>query len=107
MTYYPAVTVPGSLFGTGASTGNTYTRNGLTSKTPAYFTADVSVAYTIPDFGHHWLSHTTVTVGANNVFNKAAPYVPGDGSLWAENNTVKGAFDIIGRFMFVELKKAF
>jgi iron complex outermembrane receptor protein len=107
MTYYPRVTVPGSLFGTGASTGNTYTLNGLASQTPSYFTADVSLAYTLPDFGHNWLHHTTLTVGATNVFNKAAPYVPGDGSLWAENNTVKGAFDIIGRFMFVELKKSF
>jgi iron complex outermembrane receptor protein len=107
MTYYPAVTVPGSLFGTGATTGNTYTLNGLASRTPDYFTADLSMSIVLPDFGRHWLSHTTLTAGANNIFNKAAPYVPGDGSFWAENNTVKGAFDIIGRFMFVELKKSF
>jgi iron complex outermembrane receptor protein len=106
MTYYPRVTVPGTLFA-GASTTNDYTLNGLASSTPTYFTADLSVAYTIPDFGHHWLSGTTITVGANNVFNKAAPYIPGDGSFWAENNTAKGAYDIIGRFMFFELKKRF
>jgi iron complex outermembrane receptor protein len=107
MSYYPSVTVPGSLFGTGATKGNTYTLNGLASHTPTYFTADVTLAYTLPNFGHNWLRNTTVTVGANNVFNKAAPYVPGDGSLWAENNTIKGAYDIIGRFMFIELKKRF
>jgi len=106
MTYYPSVTVPGTLFA-GASTTNDYTLNGLASKTPAYFTADLTLAYNIPDFGHKWLRGTTLTVGANNVFNHAAPYIPGDGSFWAENNTAKGAFDIIGRFMFVELKKRF
>ena len=106
MTYYPQVTVPGTLFA-GASTTNDYTLNGKASQTPTYFTADLTLAFVLPDFGHKWLSRTTLTVGANNVFNKAAPYIPGDGSFWAENNTAKGAFDIIGRFMFIELKKAF
>ena len=49
----------------------------------------------------------TVTVGANNVFNKQAPYIAGDGSFVAQNNTAENAYDIIGRFMFVELKKRF
>ena len=107
MNYIPKVTVPGSLFGTGATTGNTYTINGLASSTPNYFTADMTVSYRLPDLGKSWLRNSSLTVGANNVFNKAAPYVAGDGSFVAENNTDKGAFDIIGRFMFIELKKAF
>ncbi len=106
MTYLPKVTVPGTLFG-GASPTNDYTLNGLASSTPSYFTTDISVAYRLPDFGRKWMRNGTVIIGANNVFNKAAPYVPGDGSLVAENNTDKGAYDIIGRFMFIELKKAF
>ena len=107
MTYLPKVTVPGSLFGTGATTGNTYTINGRASSTPAYFTADVSVAYRLPDLGKRWLRNATLTVGASNLFDKAAPYIPSDGSGVAENNTDKGAYDIIGRFVFVELKKSF
>jgi hypothetical protein len=107
MTYYPTVTAPGTLFGTGASTGNAYTINGLKAQIPSYFKTDLSIAYTLPTFGMEWLRSTTLTVGANNVFNKSAPYVPGDGSFVAENNTDKGAYDIIGRFMFVELKKRF
>jgi len=106
MSYYPKVNVPGTLFGGGTATNN-YTINGLASSTPTYFTADLSLAYTIPSMGKDWLRNTTITVGANNLFNKAAPYVPGDGSFVAENNTVKNAYDIIGRFMFVELKKGF
>jgi iron complex outermembrane recepter protein len=106
MSYIPEVTVPGTLFG-GAKKTNDYTINGLASKTPNYFTADLSLSYALPDFGQKWTHKTTLTVGANNLFNKAAPYVPGDGSFVAENNTVKGAYDIIGRFYFVELKLSF
>jgi iron complex outermembrane recepter protein len=106
MNYIPEVTVPGTLFG-GASTTNDYTLNGKASKTPSYFSADLSMSYTLPDFGQKWMRKTTIVAGANNVFNKAAPYVPGDGSFVAENNTVKGAYDIIGRFYFVELKLSF
>jgi iron complex outermembrane recepter protein len=106
MTYIPKVNNQGTLFG-GASTSNDYTLNGLASKIPSYFTADISVSYTLPDFGRTWMRNTTITAGANNAFNKAAPYVASDGSLYAENNTVKGAYDIIGRFYFVELKKKF
>jgi iron complex outermembrane receptor protein len=106
MTYYPRVTAPGSLFG-GASKTNSYTVNGLASETPSYFTADLTLAYTLPSFGKDFLRNTALTVGANNVFDKKPPYVPGDGSFVAENNTVKNAYDIIGRFIFVEMKKTF
>jgi iron complex outermembrane receptor protein len=106
MTYLPKVNAPGTLFG-GNSTSNDYTINGKAYDVPSYFTADISVAYTLPSFGKDWLRGTTVLVGANNAFNKSAPYIPGDGSFVAENNTDKGAYDIIGRFWFVELKKRF
>jgi len=106
MRYIPATTVPGTLFG-GARATNDYTINGLASKTPNYFTADLTVAFPLPDYGRRFLRGFTVMAGANNVFNRAAPYVAGDGSFVAENNTVKSVYDIIGRFYFVELKKKF
>jgi len=65
------------------------------------------VSYILPDFGLDWLRHATLTVGATDLFNHPAPYVPGDGSYVAENNTDKGAYDIVGRYGFIELKKAF
>jgi iron complex outermembrane receptor protein len=107
MNYIPTVTVPGTLFGTGLTTGNAYTINGLASKTPSYFTADLTVGYKLPDFGKHWLHDTTISVGANNLFNRPAPYIPTDGNAVGENNTDKAAYDIIGRFVFVDLKKSF
>jgi outer membrane receptor protein involved in Fe transport len=107
MNYVPKVTAPGTLFGTGATTGNDYTVNGLPAKIPSYFSADLSVSYKLPDSRRNWLRNFTFTVGANNVFNKTPPYVPSDGSFVAENNTVKNTYDIIGRFWFFELKKGF
>jgi len=106
MTYYPSVTAPGTLFGGQAKTDSD-TINGLAATIPSYFTADVTIAYTLPSMGMNWARNATLSVGANNVFNKKAPYVPGDGLTEGENNTDKQAYDIIGRFMFVELKKSF
>ncbi len=74
---------------------------------PGYFTTDLAFSYTVPSRGHAWARNVTVTVGANNLFNKQAPYVPVDGNPPGENNTVEAQYDIIGRFVFMELKKAF
>jgi outer membrane receptor protein involved in Fe transport len=74
---------------------------------PSYFTADVAVNYTLPNFGRQWARNFTLTVGANNAFNKKPPYVAASGNGAGENNTVKGAYDVVGRFLFVELRKGF
>lgn len=111
MTYLPSVTVPGTLFpayiAANGGNSNDYTIDGKASHTPSYFTSDISVSYKVPSGGRNWLRNVALTVGANNAFNHGAPYVAGDGSLVAENNTVKSAYDIIGRFWFAELKKSF
>lgn len=111
-TYYPSVTVPGTLFpayvaANPGTTTNDYTLNGKTSKTPSYYTIDLTLSYRVPSFGKNWTKGITLLVGANNALNRSAPYVPTDGSLVAENNTIKNAFDIVGRFWFMELKKSF
>jgi iron complex outermembrane receptor protein len=105
-TYYPKVNAPGSLFG-GQSDTNDERLDGKVYTIPAYLTVDLALSYTLPNFGQTWARNFTLTVGANNLFDKPAPYVPGDGFGEAENNTAKSAYDIIGRFMFVELKKSF
>jgi iron complex outermembrane receptor protein len=106
LNYVPTVTAPGSLFG-GANTVNTDTINGLAYKIPSYFTADLAFSYSLPSYGKDWARNLTLTVGANNILNKQPPYVPASGNGEGENNTVKNTYDIIGRFVFVELKKAF
>ncbi len=106
LNYVPKVNAPGLLFG-GASPTNTQRLDGKAYTVPSYFTADLAVSYTLPSFGKSWLRNMTLTAGANNLFDKDAPYVPGGGNGSSENNTAKSAYDIVGRFMFVEFKKAF
>ena len=81
--------------------------DGKAYKIPSYFTVDLAVRYNVPNFGRDWARNFTLTVGANNLFDKKPPYVPASGNGEGENNTVKNTYDIIGRYVFVELKKAF
>ncbi len=106
--YVPRTTVSGSLFGdfTPGDTNNE-TVSGKAATIPSYFTTDIAFTYAVPNFGKNWARGISVTVGANNLFGKNPPYVPVDGNPPGENNTVESTYDIIGRFMFVELKKAF
>ena len=78
--YIPAVTAPGSLFGTTDTTGNSDTINGLATKIPSYFAVDLAVSYTLPKFGHDWMRNLTLTVGAHNLLDKKPPYVPAGGN---------------------------
>ncbi len=107
-TYIPPTTASGSLFGdTTPGDVNTDRIDGKPYTIPRYYTVDAAINYRLPSFGKSWARDTTLTVGANNVFNKQPPYVPVDGNPPGENNTVESMYDIIGRFYFVELSKKF
>ena len=101
----PTPTTGGPGFTTGSVDPDTI--SGKPYTIPGYFTTDLTFTYAVPNRGHEWARNLTVTVGANNLFNKQPPYVPVDGNPPGENNTVESQYDIIGRFMFIELKKAF
>ena len=106
LTYIPSTNTTGGLdFTTGSVDPDT--KSGKPYAIPSYFTADIAFTYTVPSMGHDWARNLTVTVGANNLFNKAPPYVPVDGNPPGEYNTVDGTYDIIGRVMFIEVKKSF
>jgi iron complex outermembrane receptor protein len=106
LNYVPSVRTTGDLtYTTGGTDPDTI--SGKPYYVPSYFTADLTFSYTVPNFGHDWARNLTVTVGANNLFNKNPPYVPVDGNPPGENNTVEAQYDIIGRFFFIEVKKAF
>jgi iron complex outermembrane receptor protein len=108
VSHLPELNAPGTAFGEPAGTVNTQRADGKAYTIPSYTTANLSVSYTLPSFGREWARGFSVTAGANNVFDKAAPFVPGaGGGGGTEANTAKYAYDIIGRFMFVELKKSF
>ncbi|HEY4988306.1 MAG TPA: TonB-dependent receptor, partial [Opitutaceae bacterium] len=108
LNYIPATTASGSLFGDSTPGDTNSDRiDGKPYTIPSYFTADLAFNYELPSFGMTWARNATITVGANNVFDKKPPYVPVDGNPPGENNTVESMYDIIGRFYFVELSKKF
>lgn len=108
LNHLPRVTAPGTAFGSGPNEVNSQRADGKAYTIPSYTTVDLSVTYTLPDFGRNWARGFSVTAGVNNVFDRDAPFVPGGGSGGGtEGNTVKYAYDMIGRFAFLELKKAF
>lgn len=104
--YIPEVRAPGLLFG-GQNTTNTQRLDGKAYIIPSYFTMDLGMTYTLPNFNREWARGITITAGANNVFAKDPHYVPGSGNGENESNTSKQSYDIVGRFFFLELKKAF
>jgi outer membrane receptor protein involved in Fe transport len=108
VSHLPTLNAPGTAFGEPAGTVNTQRANGRAYTIPSYTTANITASYLLPSMGNKLLKGFTVTGGVNNVFNKEAPFVPGGGSGGGtEGNTAKYAYDIIGRFMFIELKKEF
>jgi hypothetical protein len=105
-TYIPAVTTTGGVgYTTGSVDGDRI--DGKPYKIPSYFSADLAVTYTAPNNSPRWARGLAITIGANNLLNKKAPYVPVDGNPPGENNTVESQYDIIGRMLFVQVKKAF
>ena len=104
--YIPSVLNQGTLFG-GASTTNNQRADGKSFTVGSYTTVDLSASYTVPNFGHNWLKDVTLTAGAINLFDNKEIFVPGGGGGSSESNTNKTTYDIIGRQIFLELKKSF
>ncbi len=108
VSHLPKLNAPGTAFGEPAGTVNSQRADGKAYTIPSYTTANLSASYLLPSFNRNWAKGWTVTGGVNNVFDKDAPFVPGaGGGGGTEANTAKYAYDIIGRFMFIELKKEF
>jgi iron complex outermembrane receptor protein len=106
--YVPTVNAPGTAFGAPAGTPNVLRADLKPYRIRSYRTVDLALTYAMPDFGQKWARKIAVTIGANNVFDEDAPFVPGAGSgVGSESNTVKSSYDIIGRFFFAELRKEF
>ena len=105
-TYLPKVSAMGTLFG-GAQATNNQRADGKSYTIPSYHTENLSLTYEVPHFGRDWLKGISLTTGAVNLFDKKEVYVPGGGNGSSESNTNKSTYDIIGRRIFVEVKKEF
>lgn len=82
------------------------TLDGSTWKVADYFQIDMQAGY---EFGKNnsdarrWFDGTRISVGVNNLTDEKAPIV----STSTEDNTDKSTYDIIGRFVYVQVDKKF
>lgn len=106
--YIPAVSDPGGLFpeyNTG-SQGFTINNPDQPFHVSDYYTIDLQVAY---EFGKHkvegrrWYDGTRLAVGVLNAFDMT-PRLIADA---VEDNTDKNNYDVLGRFVYVEVSKKF
>lgn len=106
--YVPSVNAPGTAFGEQPGFPNILRADLKPYTIPSYTTVDLSFTYSVSDTLHPWAKGLSVTLGANNLFDRDAPFVPGGGSgVGSEANTVKSTYDIIGRFVFLGVRKEF
>jgi iron complex outermembrane receptor protein len=88
-TYYPGVKDPAFL----SADGNSFEPR----KTSSYHSFDVSLSYKL---SHLWrVKNAKLTIGANNVFNKAPPLSPS----FTESNVDIATYGPVGRLLYVTL----
>ena len=101
--YIPSVTDMGFLHPEVAAPFQGFTVNNEPFKVDAYYTIDMQLAY---KFGPKWgryLNGTRLAVGCNNVTDTDPPLI----ASAIEDNTDKGTYDILGRFIYFEVSKTF
>ena len=87
---------------TRAASGQYYTINGDGWRVNDWYSIDMQLAYEFKSPGK-WYHQTRFTVGCDNVTDNDPPLIAGA----FEDNTDKSAYDIIGRFVYVEISKKF
>ena len=84
----------------------TSTLDGSAWKIDSWYRIDMQLSYEIGrnKEAKSWYDGTRLTIGCNNVTDNLPPLI-GDGSF--EDNTDKSTYDIIGRFIYLEVAKKF
>jgi iron complex outermembrane recepter protein len=100
--YTPAINDLGDTMPLVGNAVNSFTQSGATWQVPAYYTIDMQLAYTFRHKGK-WYNDARIAVGANNITDEAPPLI----ASAFEDNTDKSTYDILGRFVYVELSKKF
>jgi iron complex outermembrane receptor protein len=102
--YLPDVTDLGTLHPSVGSAQNDLTQNGRPWHVDDYYRIDMQLAYTFVSKDHNkWWDNTRIAVGVNNITDQKPNLIASS----SEDNTDKGSYDIIGRFMYFELSKRF
>ena len=101
--YLPGVTDLGDTHPSVGAPVNDFTANGGAWKIPSYYKIDMQVAYTFKSPEKKWYDNTRIAVGLNNVTDEKPNLIASS----SEDNTDKSSYDIIGRFLYVEVSKKF
>lgn len=101
--YLPGVTDLGDTHPSVGAPVNDFTASGATWSVPAYYKIDMQLAYTFKSPEKKWYDNTRIAVGLNNVTDEKPNLIASS----SEDNTDKGSYDIIGRFLYVEISKKF
>jgi hypothetical protein len=102
--YIPGVIDPGDHHPAAGQPVNDFTVSGADWQVPDYYKIDMQLAYNFrSESGKKWYDGTRVALGVNNITDNLPPLI----SSSSEDNTDKSTYDIIGRFVYVQLSKKF
>jgi iron complex outermembrane receptor protein len=103
--YIPEIDDPGYLHPAFGEDYNYFTLDGTSWTIPSYFTIDMQLAYEVGKSREekHWFDGTRLVVGVSNLTDEEPPLIASS----FEDNTDKGTYDILGRFLYFEVSKKF
>lgn len=102
--YLPSAIDLGDLHKSVGAPYNDFTSNGQAWKISDYYKLDMQLAYTFRSAnGKRFFDDTRVSLGINNVTDTQPRLIASS----SEDNTDKSSYDILGRFIYVELSKKF
>jgi len=102
--YLPGVHDPGDMHPSVGALANDFTQNGKSFEVADYYKVDMQLAYNFrSDSGKKWYDNTRIAVGCDNISDNLPPLIASS----SEDNTDKSSYDILGRFVYVELSKKF
>lgn len=101
--YIPEVLDQGDLFPTSGGTANGRTYNGAAWTVDSWYAIDMQLSYKFGEDYGRWLNGLRLTVGVNNLTDNLPPFI----ASGSEDNTDKGTYDILGRFVYFEIAKKF
>jgi iron complex outermembrane receptor protein len=102
--YLPGVTDFGDMHPSVGAPSNDFTVNGKPFQVDDYYRIDMQLAYTFRN-SHPgaWWNNTRLAIGCNNVTDSKPNLIASS----SEDNTDKGSYDIIGRFLYFEVSTKF
>lgn len=102
--YLPGVTDLGDTHPSIGAPANDFTATGNTWSVPDYYKIDMQLAYTFKSESKgKWYDGARIAVGVNNISDEKPRLIASS----SEDNTDKSSYDILGRFVYIEVSKKF